>query len=64
MTSCDDRTLMHGQEDPQPVPTCETCGSDNVFYQGGEHCWCWECSDNRVVAKAVAQAVAREVGKP
>ena len=49
------RDITYGPRDPEPTPRCETCGSDNVFYQGGEHLWCFECEDNRVVAKAVAQ---------
>ena len=61
--------------DPEPTPVCATCGSDDITYFGGEHGYCRKCDDNCVVMSddeylathpedAVAQAVAREVGKP
>ena len=49
MTSRDDRALMHGPADPPPTPVCETCGSDDLIYYGGNHCFCWGCRDNRTV---------------
>ena len=43
------RDITYGPADPPPVPVCATCKSDNVRYEGGTACWCWECSDNREV---------------
>ena len=41
------RDITYGPADPDPVPICAACKSDNVRYDGGNVGWCFECSDNR-----------------
>lgn len=43
------RDITYGPADPGPVPVCDSCGSDNVRYDGGSTGWCLECRENRTV---------------